>query len=93
LKIEQFPGDDGIKIPIYSFYLKNWQDEKDLKKFYGNIRINNEADDEWGLINVHEKTKIVEVLCRYTMRMIARKNPTGGNAQGLIEKSRNLTFL
>ena len=37
-----------------------------------------------------DKTKLVEVFCKYTMRMIAKKNPDSGDQATLINLSNNI---
>ena len=83
----------GVKIPIYSFYLKSSQFEKNIKQvddFFTKIRINNEAKDDGGLIDVKDKLKLAQLFCKYTMRMIAKKNPNSGDKATLINLSNNI---
>jgi hypothetical protein len=39
-----------------------------------------------------EKTKLVEVFCKYTMRMIAKKNPNAGDRLILLDAANSLSF-
>ena len=43
-------------------------------------------------MDVNDKTKLVELFCRYTMRMIAKKNSKAGNAEGLLKAAKGLSF-
>ena len=61
------------------------------------MRINNKPGDKGGLLDLTQKTNLVSNLCSYTMRMIADKNPDGGDAVGLREAaviaSRGIAFI
>ncbi len=50
-----------------------------MKEFFDKIRINNEPGDEGGLLDVSDQNKLAELFCKYTMRMIAKKNPESGD--------------
>jgi hypothetical protein len=45
------------------------------------------------LLDVNDKDKLAKVFCKYTMRMIAKKNPYSGDKEKLIHDSENLTFI
>ena len=93
-KINQFTDEDGFKIPIYSYYVSNSNSVNNrLENFYSKVRINNHPDDKGGLLDLRDNYQLVHNLCKYTMLMIADKNPDGGNADGLRKAAKNLSFI
>ena len=92
-KINQFTDPKNFKIPIYSFYLTH--DNKpnlELEQFFRKLRINNEPEDNELLMDFSKKTNFVTALCKYTMIMVAKKNLSFGNADGLKKAAMNLTY-
>jgi len=61
------------------------------------VRLNNQADDSWGEIDMSEEelsqNKLASIFAEFTMKKVAEKNPQIGNAEGLKQAARNIVFL
>jgi hypothetical protein len=40
-----------------------------------------------------DNTSLIKLLCEYTLRMIAKKNPEIGDAAGLVKASQEFSFV
>lgn len=84
-KIKRFEDEDGFKVQVQSFYVDdNNKIDTKLDDFYSKLRVNNTMKDNGRLLNLKNPKSLVESLSVYTMKMIADKNPDGGDKEKLL---------